>query len=85
MEVKVAIGDAVAEVQSVDKPDCIKNCSQLVGHFINRVMQKYSDSDEVRFIFDRYEDEDEDEDGDSCEKDKGDSSQSPITSQIPES
>ena len=55
VEVKVAIVDAMAEIQSNDKLDCINNCSQLADHFINHVMQKYSDSDEVRFIFDRYD------------------------------
>ena len=52
--VKVAIVDGMAEVQSLDKPDWIKNCAQLAENFCNRIFQKYSGSDEVRLIFDRY-------------------------------
>ena len=54
-EVKVALVDAMAEVQSLDKPDFIKNCSQLADHFTNRILERYSQADEVRLIFDRYD------------------------------
>ena len=32
--------DAMAEVQSMGKPDIIKNCSELVDHFIHHVVKK---------------------------------------------
>ena len=53
--VKVAIVDGMAEVQSLDKPEWIKNCAQLAEHFSNRVLQAYTGSYEVRLIFDRYD------------------------------
>jgi len=53
--VKVSIVDAMAEVQSLDKPEWIRNCSQLAEHFNNRIFHKYNDCDEVRVIFDRYD------------------------------
>ena len=45
--------DAMAEVQSLDKPEQIRNCSHLADHFICRIFEKYGDSDEIRLIFDR--------------------------------
>ena len=54
-QVQVAIVDVMAEVQSLDKPDWIKNCAQQAENFCNRIFQKYSGSDEVRLIFDRYD------------------------------
>ena len=45
----------MAEVQSLDKPEWIKNCAQLAEHFSNRFVQMYSGSNEVRLIFDRYD------------------------------
>ena len=53
--VKVVIVDGMAEVQSLDKPDWIKNCAQLAENFCNRIFQKYSGSDEVRLIFEGYD------------------------------
>ena len=53
-QVQVAIVDGMAEVQSLDKPDWIKNCAQQAENFCNRIFQKYSGSDEVRLTFDRY-------------------------------
>ena len=47
--------DAMAEVQSLDKPDWIKSCSQLADHFACRILEKYGDNDEIRLIFDRYD------------------------------
>ena len=38
---KVSIVDAMAEVQTLDKPDWIKSCSQLVKHFTMYVFEKY--------------------------------------------
>ena len=52
---KVALVDAMAEVQSLDKPEQIKNCNQLAEHFVNRILNRYKDADEIRLIFDRYD------------------------------
>ena len=54
-QMKVAIVDGMAEVQSLDKPEWIRNCAQLAEHFSNRVMQMHTGSNEVRLIFDRYD------------------------------
>ena len=51
VQMKVAIVDAMADLQSINKSDEIKTCAHLADHFITRVLQKYSDSDEVRLIF----------------------------------
>ena len=32
-----------------------KNCAELAENFSNHIFQKYSGSDEVRLIFDRYD------------------------------
>ena len=37
---KVAIVDGMAEVRSLDKPEWIKNCRDLVEHFTNRLLVK---------------------------------------------
>ena len=37
---KVPILDGMAELQSRQKPDWIKNCFQLAGHFCNNIVQK---------------------------------------------
>ncbi|KAL9978624.1 hypothetical protein ACROYT_G016161 [Oculina patagonica] len=52
---RVSIIDAMAEVQSLDKPDWIKSCFNLADHFSCRIFEKYGDSDEIRLIFDRYD------------------------------
>ena len=52
---KVSVIDAMAEVQSLDKPEQIHNCSHLADHFVSRIFEKYGDSDEIRLIFDRYD------------------------------
>ena len=54
-QMKVAIVDGMAEVQSLDKPEWIRNCAQLAEHFSNRVMQMHTRSNEVRLIFNRYD------------------------------
>ena len=51
---KVAIVDAMAEVQSLQKPAYITNCSQLADQFSSQILQKYSEADEVHLVFDRY-------------------------------
>ena len=52
---KVAIVDGMAEVQSHDKPEWIKNCRDLAEHFTNRLLLKYNDLQELHIIFDRYD------------------------------
>ena len=52
---KVSVIDAMAEVQSLDKPEQIRNCSHLADHFVSRIFEKNGDSDEIRLIFDRYD------------------------------
>lgn len=54
-QMEVAIVDAMADLQSIKKPDEIKTCAHLADHFITHVLKKYSDTDEVRVIFDRYD------------------------------
>ena len=54
-QMKVAILDGMAELQSLGKPDWIKNCSQLADHFNSRIYQKHAHSDELRLVFDRYD------------------------------
>ena len=45
----------MAELQCLDKPDCVNNCAQLVDHFVNKTEQKYGRKDKVRLIFNRYD------------------------------
>ncbi len=54
-QMKVAVVDAMAELQCIDKPEDIKNISQLAEHFNKRITKKFQSSDEVRLIFDRYD------------------------------
>ena len=49
-QMKVTILDGMAELQSLDKPDWIKNCSQLADHFNSRIYQKH----QHRLVLDRY-------------------------------
>ena len=51
---RVALVDAMAEVQALDKPDWISNCCQLADHFVSRLNDRYNHVNEVRIIFDRY-------------------------------
>ena len=52
---KVSVIDAMAEVQSLDNPEQIRNCSHLADHNVSRIFEKYGDSDEIRLIFDRHD------------------------------
>lgn len=52
---RVSVIDAMAEVQSLDKPEWIRTCSNLADHFTSRIFEKYRYSDEIRLIFDRYD------------------------------
>ena len=54
-QVQVATVDGMAEVQSLDKPEWIKNCAQLAEHFSNRVLPTYTGRNEVRLIVGRYD------------------------------
>ena len=54
-QMKVAIVDGMAEVQSLDKPEWTRKCAQLTENFSNCVMQTHTGSNEVRLIFDRYD------------------------------
>ena len=50
----ITIVDDMAEVQSLEKPDWIKTCSDLADHFAATIFEKYQDADEIRLIFDRF-------------------------------
>ena len=53
---EVVLLDAMAELQSLDKPDHIKNCRKLADHFTTRILQKYRKGEEIHFVFDRFDD-----------------------------
>ena len=38
VQLRVSIVDAMAEVQCLDKPGWVKNCSHLADHFTNRCL-----------------------------------------------
>ena len=48
--VKVEIVDAMAEVQSLQKPAYIMNCSELADQFTSQILQKLSEADELHFV-----------------------------------
>ena len=52
---KVSIVDGMAELQSLDKPTWITTCSQLAEYYMNQLLQKCSESDEIHVVFDRYD------------------------------
>ena len=52
---KETILDGMAELQSLDNADWIKNCSQLADHFNSRICQKHAHSDKLRLVFDGYD------------------------------
>ena len=47
MQGKVSIVDGMAELQSLDKPTWITTCSQLAEYYMNQLLQKCSESDEI--------------------------------------
>jgi len=53
--VKVAVADGMAEVQSLDKPVWVNICKHLAEHFTICIFDKYSDMQQIRLIFDRYD------------------------------
>ena len=52
---RVSIVDAMAEVQSLVKPEWVRNCLNLADHVISLIFEKYKDNEELRLIFDRYD------------------------------
>jgi hypothetical protein len=52
---RVAVVDGMADLQSLNKPEWISNCSDLANHFIDKHWQRYSEYDEVHLVFDRYD------------------------------
>ena len=52
---EVALVDAMAELQSLDKPDHIKYCTDLANHFATRILKKYEKFNEIHVVFDRYD------------------------------
>ena len=52
---RTSVIDAMVEVQSLDKPEQIRNCSHLADRFFSLIFEKYGDSDDTRLIFDRYD------------------------------
>ena len=52
-EVKVVVAGGMAEVQSLDKPDWMKNSLQLAEHFNDRLFFP-GGNQEIRLVFDRY-------------------------------
>ena len=52
---KVTIVDGMTKVQSLDKPEWIKNCRDLAEHFTNHLLVEYNDLQELLIIFDRYD------------------------------
>ena len=54
-EKTVAIVDAMAEIQSMGKPQWIKTCTHLAEHFTARMVNKYGHLDEFHLVFDQYD------------------------------
>jgi hypothetical protein len=52
---RVSIVDAMGKVQSLDKPEWIRDCSELAQHFAGRIFERYRDNEEIRLVFDRYD------------------------------
>ena len=52
---KIAIVDRMAEDQSLDKPEWIKNCRDLAEHFTNCLLPRYNDLQDLHIIFNRYD------------------------------
>ena len=56
-QIKVAVGDAVVSYSQLTIQmtlKLVKTCVHVADHFITVVLLKYSDSDNLRLIFDRY-------------------------------
>lgn len=51
----IVIADGMAHLQLLDKPAIITTCAHLAEHFTERVLEKYSHSDELHLVFERYD------------------------------
>lgn len=54
MRKKVVTADGMAELQSLHKPAIITTCAHPAEHFTEQVLEKYSHSDELHLVFERY-------------------------------
>ena len=52
---RVSVVDAMVEVQCLDKPGWVKNCSHLADHFTNRIFQRFGENEELRLVFYTYD------------------------------
>lgn len=52
---KIVIADGMAQLQLLDKPAIITTCAHLAEQFTERVLEKYSHSDELHLVFERYD------------------------------
>ena len=55
VQMKVSVVEATAEVQCLDKPNWIKNCSHFEDHFTNRIFKKFGENEELRLVFDGHD------------------------------
>ena len=55
MQGTVSIVAGMAELQSLDKPMWITTCSQLAEHYLNQLLQKCSESDDIYVVLNRYD------------------------------
>ena len=52
----VAVVNGLADLQSLNKPEWISNCSDLANHFIDKHWQRYSKYDnKVHLVLDSYD------------------------------
>ena len=54
---RVAVVDAMTELQMLEKPEWIKDCSVFASHFSERILHIYSVNkyEEVHLILDQYD------------------------------
>jgi hypothetical protein len=52
---RVAVVDGILELQALDKPTWIRNCSDMAMHFYSRINRKCQEYEEVHLVFDRYD------------------------------
>ena len=53
VQMRVSVVDAMVEVQCLEKPEWIKNCSHWEDHFTNRIFKTFGKNEELRLVFDR--------------------------------
>ena len=51
---RVAISDAMADVQSMDKPGWIKKCKDMSAHVLTFIQRNYDEFDKLHTLFYRY-------------------------------